>query len=56
MLGTTKKEVVYLRSAPEVRLVLLLGDPYEHEGHQWQKILRSSVERDGGIDVAKRTA
>jgi hypothetical protein len=42
---------VYLRPTPEVRLVLLLGDPYEQEGHRWQKILRSSVERDGGVDV-----
>ena len=45
-LGTTRKEVVYLRSAPEVRLVLLLGDLYEYEGHQWQKILRPSVAND----------
>jgi hypothetical protein len=46
----TKKEVLYLRSRPNVRLVLMLGDPYEREGSQWQAILRSSVERDYGVD------
>lgn len=45
------KLVVYERSHPQVRLVLLLGAPYENtENRTRQPILRASVERDSGID------
>jgi hypothetical protein len=49
-LGETKKLVVYERSHPEMRLVLMLGPTYELNGEKWQPILRSSIERDRGVD------
>jgi hypothetical protein len=48
--GVTKKMVVYERTHPEIRLVLLLDAPYDREGETWQSIAQSSVERDRGVD------
>ena len=49
-LGITKKMVVYDRTHPEIRLVLLLDAPYDCEGETWQPIVQSRVERDSGVD------
>jgi len=50
VLGVTRKMVVYERTHPEVRLVLLLDAPFDREGEAWQPITHSSVERDCGVD------
>jgi hypothetical protein len=51
ILGVTRKVVVYERTHPEVRLVLLLdAPPYDREGEAWQSIVQSNVERDRGVD------
>ena len=49
-LGVTKKLVVYERAHPEIRLVVLLGSPYDRDGETWQPIVRFSVERERGVD------
>ncbi len=49
-LGVTKKMVVYERTHPDIRLVLLLDAPYNREGETWQSIAQSRVERDRGVD------
>lgn len=48
--GVTRKMVVYERTHPEIRLVLLLDAPYDREGETWQPIVQSRVERDRGVD------
>ena len=48
--GVTRKMVVYERTHPEIRLVLLLDPPYDREGETWQAIVQSRVERDRGVD------
>ena len=48
--GVTRKMVVYKRTHPEIRLLLLLDVPFDREGETWQSIVRSSVERDRGVD------
>jgi hypothetical protein len=52
-LGVTRKMVVYERAHPEIRLVLLLGAPYDCDGETWQPIERFSVERERGVDPRK---
>jgi hypothetical protein len=42
--------VIYERTHPEIRLVLLLDAPYDREGETWQSIVQSRVERDRGVD------
>ena len=49
-LGVARKMVVYERTHPEIRLVLLLDAPYDREGETWQSIVQSRVERDRGVD------
>jgi hypothetical protein len=48
--GVARKMIVYERAHPEIRLVLLLGAPYDHEGETWQPITQFSVERERGVD------
>jgi len=48
--GVTRKMVLYERTHPEVRLVLILDAPYDREGETWQPIVQSRVERDRGVD------
>lgn len=49
-LGVTKKMVLYERTHPELRLVLLLDVPYDADGTKWQPIVKMSVERDRSVD------
>jgi hypothetical protein len=49
-LGATRKMVVYERTRPEIRLLLLLDAPFDREGEAWQSIVQSNVERDRGVD------
>lgn len=48
--GVTRKMVVYERTHPEIRLVLLLAAAFNREGEPWQPIVQSNVERDCGVD------
>jgi hypothetical protein len=52
-LGVTRKLVVYERTHPEIRLVLLLDAPFDSAGETWQPIMQSRVERDRGVDPRK---
>jgi DNA-binding CsgD family transcriptional regulator len=51
--GSANKLVIYHQDDSRLRLVVLLGDVFEHEGQHWQPILRTSVERNAGIDPAQ---
>ena len=42
-LGVTKKMVLYERTHPELRLVLLLDVPYDADGTKWQPIVKMGV-------------
>jgi len=48
--GPVRRWVVYDRGHPEIRLILILGEPYQQDGVKLQPILRSLVERDRGVD------
>ena len=48
--GVTREMVVYERTHPEIRLVLLLDATYDRDGETWQSIVHSRVERDRNVD------
>ena len=48
--GVPKKMVLYERAHSQLRMVLLLGPPYDRDGETWQPIERKSIERDPGVD------
>lgn len=55
-LGTEKKLVIYERTHPEIRLVLLLGSECCRDGGTWAPIIQSRVERDRGVDPKQSRA